>query len=160
MSMTDAELDALEAAARAATPGEWKTTNRKFVSPISGVEYPAITVDAEDRMVCDAQTRPNDAAHIVATQPARVLPLIEEVRRLRAAVTVRWERRAGGSGPYSSASIGSDARDTKVGIVHDLRRDEWMCVSGFAGHASSYPTEAEAKAALEAAVSRALGLSE
>lgn len=65
--MTDTELDALEAAAKAATPGPW--------------EYD----DADEDMAAlgAENQRVKDAAYIAAANPSTVLELIQELRQAR-----------------------------------------------------------------------------
>ena len=66
--MTDAELSALEAAAKAATPGPW--------------EYD----DADEDMAAlgAENQRVKDAAYIAAANPSVILSLIAELRQTRA----------------------------------------------------------------------------
>ena len=64
MSKTDAELDALEAVAKAATPGPWK-------------------LDAEADTTLDDQIV-RDGIYIATANPAVVLNLIAELRQARA----------------------------------------------------------------------------
>lgn len=80
----DTDLDALEAAARAATPGPWEhLADRGIISTVSTATEPKIGL-----AICYG---PN-AAYIAAANPAAVLALIDEVHRLRAAVArVRGE---------------------------------------------------------------------
>lgn len=90
--MTDEQLFALEAAARAATPGPWCQDYKKFshVYPTgqsSTLSKPIAVVNGGTH----TGTMTN-AAYIAAANPAAVLALIDEVRRLRAAVArVRGE---------------------------------------------------------------------
>lgn len=153
--MTD--LDAMEAAARAATGGEWVLSehNHATVSAENGGLWAEIRSHVTTISAANASNEAN-AAHIVATQPARVLPLIARVReleaenkRLRAAVTVRWDGTA--------AYLG----DQQIGCTTVLFDRQYAASSRLFSHTlMPYPTETEAKTALETAVSRALGLSE
>ena len=87
--MTDAELDALEAAAKAATPGPWETDYRqRYVFAANGVNVCEIRGYGElIHMVpeCEAveQMRSN-GIYIAAANPAAVLDLIAELRQARA----------------------------------------------------------------------------
>ncbi len=84
------DLDALAALAREATAGEWETPAEKpwrvysgdvLIAVANGMTHPSDEVNADA-----------NAAYIAAANPAVVLGLIEEIRRLRAAVArVRGE---------------------------------------------------------------------
>jgi hypothetical protein len=84
------DLDALAALAREATAGEWKTPAEKpwrvysgdvLIAVANGMTHPGDEVNADA-----------NAAYIAAMNPAVGLGLIEEIRRLRAAVArVRGE---------------------------------------------------------------------
>ena len=86
--MTDKQLDALEAAAKAATPGPWETDYRqRYVFAENGVNVCEIRGYGElIHMVpeCEAveQMRAN-ANFIAAVSPAVVLDLITELRQAR-----------------------------------------------------------------------------
>lgn len=72
--MTDDELDALEAAAKAATPGPWKHYNYKgsdCVTVSGKVFLPRLEISVAD------------TAFIAAANPAAVLELIAELRQAR-----------------------------------------------------------------------------
>lgn len=77
--MTDAELDAIEAVARAATQGEWGVR----VSCIG--PYIMDITDRDDLVIAETSglNRAANAAYIHALQPVAVLSLIAEIRRLR-----------------------------------------------------------------------------
>lgn len=66
--MTDLDLDALEAVAKAATPGPWRLGNYAIV--LADGDAPTIVADGE----------PADAAHIATFDPPTVLGLIAEAR--------------------------------------------------------------------------------
>ena len=68
--MTDAELDALEAAARAATPGPWEISRDDFASYIESRKG---TVGE----IGDAF----DANYIAAASPDKILELITDLRQ-------------------------------------------------------------------------------
>ena len=72
--------------AEKATPGPWITTSHKFVSPVTDLEYVAVTVDAGDRTICDAQTRPEDAAYIAAMHPKTTLALLDQLDKAEAMI--------------------------------------------------------------------------
>lgn len=72
--MTDTELDALEAAAKAATPGPWNTKEGPDFSEIF----------AHDKNIALIGSQHADAAYIAAANPAAVLELIAELRQTRA----------------------------------------------------------------------------
>lgn len=77
--MTEKELDALEAAAKAATPGPWKCPGRALV---------VSRMDSSEQLVCDCLSKqfaqaPKDAAFIAAANPAAVLDLIAELRQAK-----------------------------------------------------------------------------
>jgi hypothetical protein len=88
------DLDAVEAAAKAATPGPWSAMRW------SGDTWPdaRISVGADEhgsRMAIAMNTRyakrpEEDMAHIATMDPTTTLALVEEVRRLRATRTVHW----------------------------------------------------------------------
>ena len=77
------DLDSLESAARAATPGPWENAEDAVFR---------VTVEAGDRWVCDcisgkvhSSQEAKDAAYIAAANPAVVLELVTELRKARAA---------------------------------------------------------------------------
>lgn len=76
--MTDAELDALEAAAKAATPGPWK------IDPVLNIlseNNPPIYVYTDED---DSIGKAADIKYVAAANPAVVLDLIAELRQARA----------------------------------------------------------------------------
>ena len=84
--MTDAELSALETAAKAATPGPWRHPGRALV---------VSRMSADEPLVCDCLSRefaqaPKDAAFIAAANPAVVLELIAELRQTREVAKVSY----------------------------------------------------------------------
>jgi len=80
--MTDAELTALATAARAATPGEWKTpSERPFL-----VHTDDLTV--AECFAVDRNGAVANAAHIAAANPAAVLRLIARLRDAEAAAAL------------------------------------------------------------------------
>ena len=72
--MTDTELDAIEAAAKASTPGPWTTHGRNFVVSIESRNNPII--------VCDCLER-KDAKYVESVQPAAILEMIAELRQAK-----------------------------------------------------------------------------
>lgn len=77
--MTDAELSALEAAAKAATPGPWRHPGRALV---------VSRMSEDEPLVCDCISEqfaqaPKNAAFIAAANPAAILELIAEMRQTR-----------------------------------------------------------------------------
>ena len=73
--MTDAELDALEAAAKAATPGPWNVNKEEYAVFINHKKGTiAEIVSYEDCF---------DAAYIAAAHPAAILELIAELRQTK-----------------------------------------------------------------------------
>jgi len=86
--MTDAELSALEAAAKAATPGPWETDYRqRYVFAENGVNVCEIRGYGElIHMVPESdviEQMRNNANFIAAANPAAVLDLIAELRQAR-----------------------------------------------------------------------------
>jgi hypothetical protein len=80
--MTDIDLDALEATARAATPAPWA-----YNPTILGL--PSTTVMAESKQlgyVAIGQFREQDATHVAAFDPPTVLALIARLREAEAAI--------------------------------------------------------------------------
>jgi hypothetical protein len=81
-------IDELEAIARAATPGEWSQAHRKTTGSYSTEVLCAkgetiATLAWYPRPQGNGVTgtyRPENAAHIAAFSPARVLPMLEVVR--------------------------------------------------------------------------------
>ena len=71
--MTDAELDKLESAAKAATPDLWVVTDSNF----DRLQIAEVTV--EPIMVCKEE----DAEYICASNPLVILSMIDELRRVR-----------------------------------------------------------------------------
>lgn len=77
--MTNEQLDALEAATKAATPGPWRHPGRALV---------ASRMSEDEPLVCNCISKqfaqaPKDAAFIAAANPAAVLDLIAELRKVR-----------------------------------------------------------------------------
>lgn len=72
--MTDAELNALEAAAKAATPGPWTAKEGPDFSEIF----------ANDKNIALVGSQHVDAAYIAAANPATILELIAELRQAKA----------------------------------------------------------------------------
>ncbi len=97
--MTEKELDALEAAAKAATPGPWRHPGRALV---------VSRMSEDEPLVCNCISKqfaqaPKDAAFIAAANPAVVLDLIAELRQARADACewidmARWLAREMGGG--------------------------------------------------------------
>lgn len=77
--LTPEALDRLETLAKEATPGSWKVK----VSPDGGIAI------ATDGFSFSQEERDGDAEYIAAAQPATILALIAEVRRLQ-----RWKTEA------------------------------------------------------------------
>ena len=77
--MTDAELKALEAAAKAATPGPWVVDSLDgcsvFYHDAEGIHH---------LIACCYDAQSKDAAYIAAANPAAVLELIAELRQAKA----------------------------------------------------------------------------
>lgn len=82
--MTDAELDALEAAAKAATSGPWETDS------LNNVRNRDTTIVLTAVLPTHREPRPEDANYIAAANPAVVLELIAELRQARA--SLHWSR--------------------------------------------------------------------
>lgn len=77
--MTNEQLAALEAAAKAATPGPWRHPGRALV---------VSRMDSSEPLVCDCLSQqfaqaPKDAAFIAAANPAAILDLIAELRKMK-----------------------------------------------------------------------------
>lgn len=83
--MADAELNELEALAKAATPGPWKADSLNNVRHRSGTVIHATIAYIEPRAT--------DAAYISAANPTVVLELIAELRKERDHLT-NWIARA------------------------------------------------------------------
>ena len=75
--MTDAELSALESAARAATPGPWKAVGQCVADSDRYVLANCNTNFSKGQVV-------SNAAYIAAANPASILELIAELRQARA----------------------------------------------------------------------------
>jgi len=82
------DIDKLESLARAATPGYWRQgsveKDRIFVEHKDGLGPERVLLRMNTHFECEA-----DAAYIDAAQPANVLALIAEVRRLSVLVARR-----------------------------------------------------------------------
>lgn len=81
--MTDYDLDVLSATAAAATPGPWAVADEGY-----GERY---VYDLPRGDMCwmpdnDDHWSPDDAAHIAACSPDRIMRLVDELRELRARV--------------------------------------------------------------------------
>lgn len=74
--MTDAELSALEAAAKAATPGPWYNIGCSTIK--SEITHSDIVNDEDCFLIKD-----DDCAFIAAANPSAVLDLIAELRQAR-----------------------------------------------------------------------------
>jgi hypothetical protein len=87
--MPDLDLDALEAAAKAATPGEWRRTEPGVLSAWSvDLPSPHHTVSVPFAPfafgeVVAASPKEDDTTFIAAASPDVVLALVAEVRRAR-----------------------------------------------------------------------------
>lgn len=75
--MTDAELDALEAAAKAATSGPWETDS------LNNVRNRDTTIVLTAVLPTHREPRPEDANYIAAANPVAVLDLIAELRQAK-----------------------------------------------------------------------------
>lgn len=76
--MTDEQLDALEAAAKVATPGPWRE------APLyDRIDSPMQVIGEHNRIVADCG-HSIDSQFITAANPAVVLDLIAELRKARA----------------------------------------------------------------------------
>ena len=71
--MTDVELSALEAKAKAATPGPWETKE--------GPDFSEILANSKNIALVGSQHK--DAAYIATANPAVVLELIKDLRQAR-----------------------------------------------------------------------------
>jgi len=82
--MTDTELNALESAAKAATPGPW----HKGDSMLSGGVW-VLGPATDTKSICitgyarGESSNENNAAYIAAANPAAILELIAELRELK-----------------------------------------------------------------------------
>lgn len=74
------DLDALERAARAATPGEWKRHDQ-YCELVCGEDGNALFDAASDILAAEADER--NAAYLIAVQPATILSLISDYRALQ-----------------------------------------------------------------------------
>jgi len=81
--MTDAELDALEAAAKSATPGPWKAVGQCVADSDRYVLANCNTNFSKGQVV-------SNAAYIAAANPAAILELIAELRQARAIVEASY----------------------------------------------------------------------
>lgn len=88
--MNPADLDGLEALAKAATPGPWRFDGWQMVSDAEGLNYGTrIVLDVEEGHVyseyssdsASLDVTPEDADFIAAANPATVLQLIALARR-------------------------------------------------------------------------------
>jgi len=90
--MTDAEVEALATAARAATPGEWYMANDDWIATIEPGAYIARCRGVSgqfEEMSVDENTK--NRWHIVKSQPAAVLRLIARLRDAEAdAARLEW----------------------------------------------------------------------
>ena len=79
--MTDTELDALEAAAKAATPGPWKDSFDDVLAYKDNLlcEYRTLRIKSIDIDI-DGE---NNAAYIAAANPTAILELIAELRETK-----------------------------------------------------------------------------
>jgi hypothetical protein len=146
--MTDAELAALEAAARAATPGPWFRAIANDTAIRSDDVDIAQTVGAYE---LEWERMEADAAYIAAANPAAILALIQRVREAEGrALRISWEDL--GPSMVANAFLGS----MDIGGVHPHVNGGWCWA------ASNLPAEgykddkADAKAALETAVMEAM----
>ena len=68
--MTDTELSALEAAAKAATPGPWRYEDPLILQQLDKTHWRGVDTDT-----------PNNMSYIAAANPAAILELIAELRQ-------------------------------------------------------------------------------
>lgn len=75
---TDIDLDSIESAARAATPGPWRLSDGR----------PVRVLDADNCYVCTGHTPAGDRdlAHIATAHPGAVLAMVARIRELEGAV--------------------------------------------------------------------------
>ena len=94
--ITPAQLDEIEAAAKKATPGEWRVDGEQ----IEAGEFGEVIIPGP--VLCgsycyggsstiDGDRLAEDFAHIAMMDPATTLALVAEVRELRAKVERVWE---------------------------------------------------------------------
>ena len=91
--MTDVELSALEAAAKATTPGPWRTEGYSILRNSDGIasaqsngspEICNVLLDGDYDPKTRHERALHNAAYIAAANPAAVLDLIAELRQARA----------------------------------------------------------------------------
>lgn len=83
--MTEIDLDALEATARAATPGPWHRHPHPLDDQMSDIRGP---INDDYDVVVYAESEPSDAEHIAAFDPPTVLALIARLREAEACIAV------------------------------------------------------------------------
>jgi len=84
--MTDTELDALEAAAKAATPGPWEAYHGEEHHIIRSFKNKPYSSNGQIIAWCGKMGTEHDwptAAYIAAANPAAILELIAELRELK-----------------------------------------------------------------------------
>lgn len=79
------DLDALEAAAKAATQGEWKQ-NSEASWEVVVEEHPDVPDGPLIEVADTFDDGDKNAAYIIAAQPRAVLALLDEIERLRGAL--------------------------------------------------------------------------
>ena len=79
--MTPEQLDALEAVAKAATPGPW--SGDRADAPAASWEVWGHDGSDYENFIADCRTGGANAAHIATFDPPQVLALIAEIRRLQ-----------------------------------------------------------------------------
>ena len=84
--MTDEQLDALEAKAKAATPGPWTVDSQNNVGNRNNTKIVLTAVLPTDRWLRD-----EDAAFIAAANPAAILDLISQIRACHELIEVLTE---------------------------------------------------------------------
>ena len=84
-SITDDVLAEIEAAAKAATPGQWKVKDGYYpgFKELEGASFSlSVVVSATDLKLSDFMARTSDLEHIALCNPANVLALIARIKEL------------------------------------------------------------------------------
>ena len=116
--MTPTDLDALEAAARAATPGVWETDGT-YVMRYSYLGQLTTLADCRPYTLITIPEGRANAAYIAAANPAVILPLLAEHKRMREALEAA--RTAIESLDEQALGLGWAAPGTGVAFQYPLR---------------------------------------
>jgi predicted N-acetyltransferase YhbS len=114
-NLSNEQLDALLALAKAATPGNWR--------PVIDASFAAVAVG--DRVVCGDMYNHRDASFIAAASPATITALVQQLQEARRDAeryrSLEWTQEADSIGPIFVARVRRNSPKTlfNVGLAID-----------------------------------------